>query len=134
MTIVLDTNVVVSGFLTPFGSAAQILDLLFLGDIDAALDERIFAEYEEVLRRARFHFDPAEVQHLLSYLKTFGQWVTASPRRIPLPDEEDLPFVEVAWASSADALVTGNLRHFPARSLPKGLRVLTPSGFLEKHF
>ena len=39
-----------------------------------------------------------------------------SPCAVRLPDADDLPFLEVALSGNADALVTGNVRHFPGAS------------------
>jgi predicted nucleic acid-binding protein len=44
--------------------------------------------------------------------------------------DSDLKFIEVAVGALADALVTGNLRHFPARQR-HGVRVLNPPQWLE---
>lgn len=51
MRIVLDTNVLVSGLLNPHGSPGRLLDHFLAGDITLLVDDRILAEYGEVLRR-----------------------------------------------------------------------------------
>jgi len=46
-----------------------------------------------------------------------------------LPDESDRPFLDVAVTGAADALITGNTKHFPmAGEVP----VLTPRAFLQR--
>jgi predicted nucleic acid-binding protein len=40
-------------------------------------------------------------------------------------------FVEVAAAGRADALVTGNVRHFPIGRLRLGVSVVTPRQLIE---
>jgi predicted nucleic acid-binding protein len=50
---------------------------------------------------------------------------------IELPDPDDLPFIEVSQAAQADALVTGNVRHYPAASR-HGIGVLTPAEFMRR--
>jgi predicted nucleic acid-binding protein len=47
-----------------------------------------------------------------------------------LPDPDDEPFLEVALAGGAKAMVTGNKRHFP-REEYEGIRMLFPAEFLE---
>ncbi|MGB8368592.1 MAG: PIN domain-containing protein [Verrucomicrobiia bacterium] len=54
----LDTNVVVSGLLQAQGNPAQVLALVLSGAIQICHDERILAEYAEVLTRPRFKLDP----------------------------------------------------------------------------
>jgi predicted nucleic acid-binding protein len=49
ITVVLDTNVLVSGLLTPHSPAAMLLRLIAQGSIRLAFDQRILAEYREVV-------------------------------------------------------------------------------------
>jgi putative PIN family toxin of toxin-antitoxin system len=130
MRIVLDTNVLVSGLLSPFGPPARILDLILAGDLVPIFDDRILAEYRQVLARERFGFDPGDVADLLRYFEVEGEHVTARPVPIALPDPSDLPFWEVALTAQADALVTGNARHYPPE-LCQGVVVLPPAAFLD---
>jgi predicted nucleic acid-binding protein len=55
--------------------------------------------------------------------------MTAAPLPLTLPDEDDRMWLEVAVAGRAEALVTGNLKHFPV-SQRHGIRVVHPSAFL----
>lgn len=130
-TIVLDTNVLVAGLLNPHGPPGRLVDLIVAGEVRVAYDDRLLAEYREVLTRPKLPFDPDDVQELLRNLTSDGLPVVARPSGAALPDPDDLPFLEVATAARADALVTGNLRHFPSRCRPPGLRVEAPAVFLD---
>ena len=132
MRIVLDTNVLVSGLLTPHGPPGRLVDLLLAGEVTLIYDDRILSEYHEVLERPRFDFDPGDVEDVLKLFATEGEAVTAPPLAVELPDPDDLPFVEVATAGRADALVTGNLRHYPAAVLPAGVRVVAVADFIRE--
>lgn len=46
---------------------------------------------------------------------------------VTLPDPDDLPLLEVAVAGHADALVTGNTRHFVPVEESHGVNVVTPT-------
>ncbi len=129
--VVPDTNVLVSGLLNPFGPPGRILDLVLSGDLTLAYDDRILAEYRAVLAREKFDFDPAPIAELIGYIEAQGQAVTAPVLDITLPDANDAPFLEVVVAARSDALITGNLRHYPPASR-RGVAVLSPSEFLEK--
>lgn len=129
MKIVLDTNILVSALLTPFGPPARILDLVLVGDLTPVFDDRVLAEYRQVLARERFGFDPGDVADLLRYFKAEGEHVTARPVAVTLPDPDDVPFLEAALTAQADALITGNLRHYPP-DLCQGITVLSPAAFL----
>ena len=128
MIIVLDTNVLVAGLLNPFGPPGRILDLALSGDVRLAYDDRILAEYREVLGRSKFDFDPAPVADLLAYIVAEGEHVTATPLSVELPDQNDLPFLEAAYTVRAEVLVTGNVRHYPGSSR-RGVAVLSPAEF-----
>ena len=132
MRIVLDTNVLVSGLLTPHGPPGRLIDLLLAGEVTLIYDDRILSEYHEVLERPRFDFDPGDVADVLELFATEGETVTAPPLAVELPDPDDLPFVEMAAAGRADALVTGNLRHYPAAVLPAGARVMAVADFVRE--
>lgn len=130
MRIVLDTNVLVAGLLSAAGPPGWILEAVIMGELELAFDMAIREEYEDVLRRAEFHFPRNRIDDLLAVIDRFGLLVTAAPRgSTALPDSNDEPFLAVA-AATGSVLVTGNARHFPARSRG-GVRVQTPREFLE---
>ncbi len=127
--IVLDTNVLVSAILTPFGTPASVLSAVLNGNTPLLYDDRIISEYRQVLMRKKFNFDADLVSHVLDYIEAVGEHISAPPLNIKLKDPFDLPFVEVAVAGHADVLVTGNKKHFPKLS---GVQILTPTEFLKK--
>lgn len=129
MKIVLDTNVLVAGLLSPFGPCAKIVRMLSSGDLTLYLDSRILSEYNEVLRRSKFRFQIDKVVALLDYIENQGHIVASSPLSDLLPDSGDEPFLEVAVAGQAVCLVTGNQAHFPPKQC-QGIKVLSPSDFL----
>jgi uncharacterized protein len=128
--IVLDTNVLVSGLLTPFGPCGEIVRMVTSGRITLCVDARILLEYEEVLLRLKFDMDQQKAGVVLEYIRNFGQVHAASPLPRTLPDADDNVFLEVARCAAAECLVTGNLKHFPPECR-SAVQVLLPSGFLE---
>jgi putative PIN family toxin of toxin-antitoxin system len=129
MRVVIDTNVLVSGLLNPFGPPGRVIDLAIAGEILVLFDDRILAEYRSVLLRPRFGFQPDDVRILLEYLEQEGEPVVARPMKLELDDPDDLPFLEVAVAGAADSLITGNVRHFRPKSGRHRVKVLTPTKF-----
>ncbi len=90
MTIVLDTNVIVSGLLQPKGNPAQVLALALAGAVQVAHDERILAEYKEVLPRPRFKFDQEKIREVLTKLELDGVSIDATrEQNLALPDPDD---------------------------------------------
>jgi putative PIN family toxin of toxin-antitoxin system len=131
MKIVLDTNIVVSGLLHSKGNPAQVLTLALAGAVQVCHDERILAEYAEVLARPRFKFDPKRVREVLTKLETDGVAIDASEQAdLDLPDADDEPFLAVALAASVDFLVTGNLADYPPGKR-RGCAVISPAEFME---
>jgi uncharacterized protein len=130
MRVVVDTNVLVSGILRATGPPARIVEAIFAGAIEPVFDPQILAEYEEVLARPELSLPPAPVAQLLSTLEIFGTEVVAPPWSFDLPDPDDAPFLAAAAAANCP-LVTGNLRHFPARAR-RGVAVWTPRELVER--
>ena len=128
MRVVLDTNILVSALLSPFGPPARVLDMVLNGELRAAYDDRLLAEYRELLARERFGFAPEDVAAVLAYLETEGEWVMVQPLVCELPDPDDLPFLEVVAQTEA-ALITGNSAHYPEIARGK-VQVMTPGAFI----
>ena len=130
MRVVIDTNVLVSGLLSPFGPPGAIVGLITAGSLCPCHDARVLAEYNDVLRRPAFPFAEEEVAALMAQIRAGGELVAAKPLPLPLPDPDDEPFLEVAAAAMAEFLVTGNLKHFP-RDRRQGVCVVSPREFLD---
>lgn len=129
MRIVLDTNVLVTGLLSPFGPPGEIVRMVSSAELTLGFDARILSEYGEVLARPRFGFDEDAVAALLDFIACRGHTVASSPLVERLPDPDDEPFPEVALACGAECLVTGNLAHFP-EALRQQVTALSPGEFL----
>jgi uncharacterized protein len=127
----MDTNVLVSALLSPHAPPAQVLRLVLQGDLVPLHDERVLSEYRHVLARPTFGFDPEDVRAVIEGIEWSGEAVFARPLPVELPDPDDLPFLEVAAAGSAHALVTGNLGHYRAVRGRHAVRVLLPRDFLD---
>ena len=113
MRIVLDTNVLVSGLLSPFGPPGDIVRLIAAGEVRVCYDGRIMDEYREVLSRPAFRIAGDRVESLLHQIAADGLLVTAQPLAVRLPDPDDEAFLAVALAGGARCLATGNLGHYP---------------------
>lgn len=135
MLVVLDTNVIVSGLIKETGNPSKIIDLVVGNQFKLAYDNRILGEYEDVLFRQEFHISHSKANAIITYIELSGQFVEDAAPYSPdgFHDQKDLPFVEVFMTSKAQALVTGNLRHFKPL-IDNGFPVMTPSQFIEKFF
>jgi len=129
--VVFDTNVLVSGFLSPHAAPGRIVEWLRSGAVRAGLDDRIITEYEEVLARPEFQLPRHEVAIVLKRIQSQAEHAIVTPAHLirGLPDPDDAPFAECARALACP-LVSGNTRHFPAKAIGK-LTVLTPRQFVD---
>lgn len=130
MRVVLDTNVVVSGLLSPAGPPGRVLDLLLSGHVVALFDDRILLEDHEVVARPKLRIDPVLAGAVLDWIEADGILVSAPPLPIELPDPDDLAFIEVAVAGDAAAVVTGNGRHFAPAASFISPPILSPAEFI----
>lgn len=128
---VFDTNVLVSGFLSPHGAPGQIVEWLRSGAVRAGLDDRIISEYEDVLTRPELNLPRHEVVIVLRRIQSQAEYAVVTPAHLVrgLPDADDAPFAECAIAIGCQ-LVSGNTRHFPSTALGK-VTVLTPRQFVD---
>jgi putative PIN family toxin of toxin-antitoxin system len=67
---VFDTNVVISGLLSPDGSTGRVLDAMVEGLCHPVVTDRILAEYEEVLCHPKFRFPMPKIHLLLDAIRT----------------------------------------------------------------
>jgi putative PIN family toxin of toxin-antitoxin system len=114
MRVVLDTNVIVSAFLSPTGSPATVLRLVLQRDLDVYVNTAILVEYEQVLSRPKFSDQIAQstIRRFFDILNDIGLKVNTRPSRIRMADETDRVFYDLAKAADA-ILITGNKKHYP---------------------
>ena len=129
----MDTNVLVSGLLSAFGTSGQIVRMASSGVLEICHDARVLTEYREVLYRPEFQFNTTHVDALLDQIEVYGHGVATKPLEKKLPDPSDEPFLEVALAAGAECLVTWNIRDFPAHSRG-GMKVVKPPEFLQGYW
>jgi len=129
--VVVDTNVIVSALIKPFSDSSKILNLILSGKIKLAYDFRILSEYEEVLRRKKFNFNPEYIEAIITQIREDGINIDSIPSKKSLPDKDNTPFLEVALTKKNAVIVTGNKKHFPYKQC-KSIKILSPSEFLKE--
>ena len=126
---VLDTNVLVSALLKNESNPGQVITEALCGRIIPVLNDEILSEYENVLRRPKFHFPRHLIRILLDDMKKRAVYTDAGPIEDILPDAKDVVFYAVLMEQRKDEnayLVTGNLKHFPIRTY-----IVTPKEMLD---
>lgn len=132
MRVVLDTNVLVSGLLSPHGPPGRIADMVVDDRLWPLYDDRILDEYRSVLRRDRFAFASSDVRDFLEQLQAVGEHVVPEVWPGKLTDPDDRPFLEVARTARARALVTGNEGDFEPTRGSHSVAVISPRQLLER--
>lgn len=122
----LDTNVLVSGLLSPDGPPGRLVDAVLARQLRLALDDRIEMEYRTVLVRPKFRLDASDLARVFSILSYQEHLSVTSSAGLVAAESADTKFLEVASATKARVLVTGNLKHYPRASRGK-VRVITPA-------
>jgi putative PIN family toxin of toxin-antitoxin system len=127
---VLDTNVLVSALISPFGNEAQALDAVLKGRITPCLSRKILTEYAEVFARPKFGFRRKEIDGLMGLLESNGLLFEPASAAGTSPDPGDEDFIACALEAGAEFIVTGNKRHFPADSCGRS-RVVSARELME---
>ena len=130
LRLVIDTNVVIAALLTPGRTPDLALAALRACAATILVDARIEAEYRTVLSRPKFASIPADRRDaMLETLLGGAEHVQCARFEHAMIDDDDRVFVEVARSGRADALLTGNAKHFPAEL---GITVLSPAALLQR--
>ena len=121
---VIDTNVIVSALLAKHTDSApvQVIEQVLDGVIVPMFNDEILSEYKEVLKRPKFPFTEDSVNDMLGAIIEAGFVSERAESKEVFSDPKDVVFYEVAISRDDSYLITGNIKHFPAKS-----KVVTPS-------
>ncbi|MGI5173910.1 putative toxin-antitoxin system toxin component, PIN family [Treponema sp. OMZ 840] len=115
---VIDTNVLVSAFLKADSIPRILIDYMYAGKIIPVYNDEIISEYTAVLHRPKFCFPAKAVTIAVNKIKEIGLHIDAAVVTESIPDPKDIVFYAVTMNAGKDAavyLVTGNIKHFPAK-------------------
>ncbi|MBV9574557.1 MAG: putative toxin-antitoxin system toxin component, PIN family [Acidobacteriales bacterium] len=128
LRVVLDTNIVVSAALRPYGLQRTVFVLALAKPARMYVSPEILAEYRNVLARPALKIKKGFQQQLLQLVKNRAHVVHARYRLEVTSDPEDNKFLECADAARGDYLITGNQWHFPR--FWKNTKVITSREFV----
>lgn len=138
MRIVLDTNIIVSRFLTPHGRVARIVALWEQGALDILTSEVILSEYLRVLNYPRLRpvhrLTDAQLVEIDEAFREFTELVEPDETPAVVADDpDDDHFLACADSGGADCLVTGD-PHLLKLGFYKDIPILLPADFLQRYF
>jgi putative PIN family toxin of toxin-antitoxin system len=134
MRAVIDTNVVVSRFLSPFGNPALILALWEKALFDLVVSDAILAEYERVLAypavQARHGLTHPEIATIVADFRNFAILVEPHEAIDAVADDpSDNRFLEAAVAGACDYVVSGD-PHLLRLGDFRGIQIVPPAAFV----
>ena len=125
---VLDTNVIVSALMSgnPESPTKRCLRATLGERVCPLYNDKIIAEYREVLSREKFGFDLSNIEVIVDKIVADGMSIEQLPCDDEFTDQTDRVFYEVAMAKAEDGakVVTGSVRHYPVSPI-----VVTPAEF-----
>ena len=138
VSAVIDTNLIVSAFLTRRGTPHALLQALYAGAFRLLLSDALQDEYARVLARPRlvqrFALSADEVAAFFRFLARRAQPVTLQqPFSIPVRDPKDEHVLATALVGGADYLVTGDEDLLTLAGDPRlgTLQIVTVRAFLD---
>ncbi|MCK5725403.1 MAG: putative toxin-antitoxin system toxin component, PIN family [Thiotrichaceae bacterium] len=137
MIVTIDTNILISALFSQNGASHQILRLVIDEKIKLALSTQVLLEYDDVTRRVEIlekaKLIKEQTEDTVDLLALLAHKHEIYFRLRPnLRDEGDNLFVECAFASNSQYLITSNIRDFNSGEL-KGFKfeVVTPKQFYQ---
>jgi uncharacterized protein len=128
LKIVLDTNVIVSGFNFQKSNPAKILLLLAAGEIINLISAPILEETRRILAE-KFFWTRREVAAAEVWLRTFSTLVNPKGNIAAIADEPDNRILECATAGRADFIISGD-HHLTDLKNYQGIKIVGPAAFL----
>ena len=130
ITVVLDTNIVVSAIFWPRSIARSCLAGLARRQYAITLTAEVFAEYETIVAEFQPNFPDRNSQGTLSWLRYKARWVEPAPLgKARSRDPKDDPILSCALAARAACIVTRDQDLLDLEK-PFGIEILTPQKFL----
>lgn len=127
MRVVLDTNVIVSGLLSPGGPPAELLERFERGLLTLVTSDPQIEELRDVLARPRIASRlPEDVAR--RFLEHFDARATICgllPAVEASPDPKDDFLLATALAGGAELIVTGDKRHLLSLGAFAGIAIVT---------
>jgi putative PIN family toxin of toxin-antitoxin system len=108
---VIDSNVVVSAFVFRAGTLAWLREAIVNGALIPLVSDETLAELVRVLAYPRFGLTPEDRESIIVHYMEHAEAIKQPRTRARLPrcrDPHDEMFVRLAYATKADALVTGD--------------------------
>jgi len=137
MKVVIDTSIWISALITKGGKSREIIRLALEGMVEPQISTALFLEYEAVMQREKIKkLCPLSVEEMKmlfdAFLSTCSMNEIFYLWRPNLEDKNDDFLVELAVASNAEVIITGNKADIEIGELLFDFDVYSPHEFLER--
>ena len=128
MRILLDTNIIISGFLSAKGAPGQLLQAWLDGRFTLVTSPIQLNELQRALGydRLRDRVSPEQVRDFVDNIDVLAVVVSPTTLVTVSPDPDDNLILAVAIAGQADLIVSGDKRHMLALQEVEGIPIVTP--------
>lgn len=136
MRITLDTNILVSAFISKYGYPAKLLDLLLtLPNIKLILSNPILDEFKEVMVREevtqRFHYSTKDVETFVKTIRSIATTTRIKSKfEVVREDPKDDMILNTAYDGRAEYIVSGD-RHLLKLKRFKNIKIVSPRQIME---
>jgi len=132
MRIVLDTNVLISGLISPAGAPAEIFNAWEDGRFDLLTCTEQMDELRSTLQKPRIaeRIQPHKAGRLVNQIRKLAELVKTLPTVKRSPDPEDDFLLALCEAGEADYLVTGDKSGLLSLKRHRVTRIVTATEFV----
>lgn len=133
MRITLDTNILISSWLVPGGSADQVMQLVRQRDVELILSPFILDELKRVLTQ-KFELPSRAVQKAVRRIERLATIVHPDVAiDIIKEKQDDNRILECAISGKVNYLITGDKKHILPLGSIQGIPIITIAEFLKRH-
>lgn len=136
MKFTLDTNILVSAFISKYGYPAKLLDLLLtLPNVELVLSNPILDEFREVMMRGevrrRFHYSAEDVEVFVKTLRSISTTTRIKSKfEVVKEDPKDNMILDTAYDGGAKYIVSGD-KHLLQLKRFKNIQIISPRQMME---
>lgn len=129
--VIIDTNVLVSALIQRSYPHFIIYNYVFEDLIEVCISDEIFKEYLEVFNRAKFSKYPDFLNNaelVLAQIEYKATKFFPKDKFKIIKDNDDNKFLDLAYESNADFIITGNTNDFTMSEF-NGTKIVNPKDF-----
>ncbi len=129
--IVVDTNVLISGFIFPGSAISELLERILSGEFDLGMSDEILNEFKKVLRN-KFGLSSEIAGEYAEIMSVNAVAVKPKEKITALKDKEDNRVLECGVEFGARYIITGD-KQFLNHKKYKNIKIISPADFIRRN-